>query len=148
MSDDIPRVNIAVKDRILLHLLQEDEQADRYVVSASLTRPGIAEACAQHPPNVSRAMRDLLRNKQVSEHSRSIRGEDRKQKTWQLTNLGRDLAQNRLEVLSSHKVLIRDEQGTLLEIESGNASERLQADMTVLQILLHAQHEGYLHSET
>ncbi|MBT3657232.1 MAG: ATP-binding protein [Euryarchaeota archaeon] len=144
MSDDIPRVNIAVKDRILLHLLQEDEQADRYVVSASLTRPGIAEACAQHPPNVSRAMRDLLRNKQVSEHSRSIRGEDRKQKTWQLTNLGRDLAKNRLEALSTHKVLIRDEQGTLLEIESGGASERLQADMSVLQILLHAQHEGVL----
>ena len=144
MSDDIPRVNIAVKDRILLHLLQEDEQADRYVVSASLTRPGIAEACAQHPPNVSRAMRDLLRNKQVSEHSRSIRGEDRRQKTWQLTNLGRELAQNRLEELSMHKVLIRDQQGTLLEIESGNASERLQADMSVLQILLHAQHEGVL----
>ena len=144
MSDDIPRVNIAVRDRILLHLLQEDEQADRYVVSASLTRPGIAEACAQHPPNVSRAMRDLLRNKQVSEHSRTIRGEDRKQKTWQLTNLGRDLAKNRLEALSTHKVLIRDEQGTLLEIESGDASERLQADMSVLQILLHAQHEGVL----
>ena len=144
MSDDIPRVNIAVKDRILLHLLQEDEQADRYVVSAALTRPGIAEACAQHPPNVSRAMRDLLRNKQVSEHSRSIRGEDRKQKTWQLTSLGREEAASRLKELSSHKVLIRDQEGTLLEIESGSAADRLQADMSVLQILLHAQHEGVL----
>ena len=33
MAGDIPRVNIAVKDRILLHLLEEDEQADRYVVT-------------------------------------------------------------------------------------------------------------------
>ena len=144
MSDDIPRVNIAVKDRILLHLLQEDEQADRFVVSAALTRPGIAEACAQHPPNVSRAMRDLLRNKQVSEHSRSIRGEERRQKTWQLTSLGREEAESRLKKLSSHKVLIRDQEGTLLEIESGSAADRLQADMSVLQILLHAQHEGVL----
>jgi hypothetical protein len=63
VSGDIPRVNIAVKDRILLHLLEEDEQADRFVVSTAVTRPGIAEACAQHPPNVSRAMRNLLRNK-------------------------------------------------------------------------------------
>ena len=44
VAGDIPRVNIAVKDRILLHLLGEDEQADRFVVSAALTRPGIAEA--------------------------------------------------------------------------------------------------------
>ena len=84
MAGDIPRVNIAVKDRILLHLLEEDDQADRYVVTAALTRPGIAESCAQHPPNVSRAMRTLLRKRLVSEHSRSIRGDDRRQKTWQL----------------------------------------------------------------
>ena len=77
MTGDIPKVNVAVKDRILLHLLEEDEQADRYVVSAALTRPGIAEACAQHPPNVSRAMRTLLRKRMVSEHSRAIRGDER-----------------------------------------------------------------------
>ena len=88
MTGDIPKVNVAVKDRILLHLLNEDEQADRYVVSSALTRPGIAEACAQHPPNVSRAMRTLLRKRLVSEHSRTIRGDDRKQKTWQLTDEG------------------------------------------------------------
>ncbi|MBT4982503.1 MAG: hypothetical protein HOM85_05525, partial [Euryarchaeota archaeon] len=119
MADDIPKVNIAVKDRIFLHLLEEDEQADRFVVTAALTRPGIAEACAQHPPNVSRTMRDLLRNKQVSEHSRAIRGDDRRQKTWQLTDVGRLEANNRLNILSTTKVLIRDSEGTLLEIEAG-----------------------------
>ena len=90
MTGDIPKVNVAVKDRILLHLLEEDEQADRYVVTSALTRPGIAEACAQHPPNVSRAMRTLLRKRMVSEHSRSSRGDDRKQTTWQLTVDGRE----------------------------------------------------------
>ena len=144
VSGDIPRVNIAVKDRILLHLLEEDEQADRFVVSTAVTRPGIAEACAQHPPNVSRAMRSLLRNKQVSEHSRSIRGDDRRQKTWQLTDVGRVQANKRLEQLSSTKVLIRDNEGTLLEVEAGQASQRLQAHLPVLHILLHAQHEGVL----
>ena len=144
VAGDIPRVNIAVKDRILLHLLEEDEQADRFVVSAALTRPGIAEACAQHPPNVSRAMRTLLRNRLVSEHSRSIRGDDRRQKTWQLTEDGRGAAKDCLAKLSELKVLIRDEADTLLELEAGQAAERLQADLSVLQILLHAQHEGVL----
>ena len=144
MAGDIPRVNIAVKDRILLHLLDEDEQADRYVVTSALTRPGIAEACAQHPPNVSRAMRTLLRKRLVSEHSRSIRGDDRRQKTWQLTDEGRDEAKKRLGELSELRVLIRDETDTLLEIEASQAATRLQADLSVLQILLHAQHEGVL----
>ena len=144
MAGDIPRVNIAVKDRILLHLLEEDDQADRYVVTAALTRPGIAESCAQHPPNVSRALRTLLRKRLVSEHSRSIRGDDRRQKTWQLTDEGRGEAKKRLETLSQLKVLIRDETDTLLELEASQAANRLQAEMSVLQILLHAQHEGVL----
>ncbi len=144
VAGEIPRVNVAVKDRILLHLLQEDEQADRYVVSTALTRPGIAEACAQHPPNVSRAMRTLLKKRLVSEHSRSIRGDDRRQKTWQLTDEGRQEAKRRLSDLSELKVLIRDETDTLLEIEAKLAANRLQADLSVLQILLHAQHEGVL----
>ena len=61
MAGDIPKVNVAAKDRVLLHLLANDEWADRYMVPPALTRPGIAEACAQHPPNVSRTMRDLLK---------------------------------------------------------------------------------------
>ena len=72
MSGDIPKVNIPVRDRILLHLLNEIEQSDRFVVTSALTRPGIAEACAQHPPNVSRAMRSLLKSKLVSEHTLSL----------------------------------------------------------------------------
>ena len=62
MAGDIPKVNVAAKDRVLLHLLANDEWADRYMVPPALTRPGIAEACAQHPPNVSRTMRDLLKD--------------------------------------------------------------------------------------
>ena len=42
------------------------------------------------------------------------------------------------------KVLIRDESNTLLEVEAKEAPGRLQADLSVLQILLHAQHEGVL----
>ena len=59
MGGDIPKVNIAAQDRILLHLLHQHEWANRYVVPQAMTRPGIAEACAQHPPNVSRTMRNL-----------------------------------------------------------------------------------------
>ena len=76
-SNDL-RVHIAVEDRLLLHLLEQDNQADLYMVSAAVTRPGIAEACALHPPNVSRSMRAMLRNQWVSEHTRTVRGESRR----------------------------------------------------------------------
>ena len=39
MAGDIPKVNVAAKDRILLHLLANDEWADRYMVPTSMTRP-------------------------------------------------------------------------------------------------------------
>ena len=129
-------MNIAVRDRILLHLSQEDHQADRFVVTATLTRPGIAEACAQHPPNVSRAMRGLLRDRYVSEHSRSIKGDDRRQKTWQLTDSGREFAAKRSDELAQIKILIRDAKGTLLEVESWEASKRLEADLSLLQVFM------------
>jgi len=144
MSGELPRVNIAVKDRILLHLLNEDEQADRFVVSSALTRPGIAEACAQHPPNVSRAMRTLLRQRHVTEHTRAIRGDDRRQKTWQLTESGRELAKQRVIKLGKTMVLIRDKDGGLLEVSALEVPARLQSELSLLQILLHAQHEGVL----
>ena len=142
-SNDL-RVHIAVEDRLLLHLLEQDDQADHYMVSAAVTRPGIAEACALHPPNVSRSMRTMLRNQWVSEHTRTVRGESRRQKTWQLTEMGRAEAKSRSNSLGITQVLIRDEEGQLLEVAASQASSRLAADLTLLQVLMHAQHEGVL----
>ena len=142
-SNDL-RVHIAVEDRLLLHLLEQDDQADLYMVSAAVTRPGIAEACALHPPNVSRSMRTMLRNQWVSEHTRTVRGESRRQKTWQLTDIGRTEARSRSNSLGLTQVLIRDEGGQLLEVTASQASTRLAAELTLLQVLMHAQHEGVL----
>ena len=141
MAEGLPKVNVAVSDRVLLHLLQHDHLADRFIVTSALTRPGIAEACAQHPPNVSRTMRNLVRKGWVSEHTRTIQNDDRRQKTWQLTEEGRDMAVLRTKRLGETKVLVRDKEGQLLEIESRDAADRLASDMSLLQVLLHAQHE-------
>ena len=46
------RVNVSVSDRILAHLWEQDHQADHYLVTFEMTRPGIAEVCALHLPNV------------------------------------------------------------------------------------------------
>ena len=54
-----PGQSVPVEDRILLHLYEQDHQADHYIVTSDVTRLGIAESCAMHPPNVSRAMRKL-----------------------------------------------------------------------------------------
>ena len=144
VSEGLPKVSVAVLDRVLLHLNDHRDQADRYVVGHELTRPGIAEACAQHPPNVSRAMRSLLRDGTVEEHTRSIRGEERRQKTWQLSIEGVVKADERKEVLGEIKILLRNNEGELLEVAAKEAPERLEADISLLQVLLHAQHEGVL----
>ena len=128
----------------MLHLLENDTQADRYFVGPELTRPGIAESCALHPPNVSRTMRDLLKKSMVSEHTRNIKGDDRRQKTWQLTEEGRIKAMLIKQKLSSIMVVIRDSNGDLLELESASVPSRLDANISLLQVLMHAQHEGVL----
>ena len=142
VSEGLPKVSVAVLDRVLLHLSDHESQSDRYVVGPELTRPGIAEACAQHPPNVSRAMRTLLRDGSVEEHTRSIRGEERRQKTWQLSEDGRQKAAERHKVLGEIKILLRNNEGELLEVAAKDAANRLETDISLLQILLHAQHEG------
>ena len=144
MAGDIPKVNVAAKDRVLLHLLANDEWADRYMVPPTLTRPGITEACAQHPPNVSRTMRDLLKDLLVEEHTRAVQGDERRQKTWQLTEEGRLRARQRRVALDDTKVLVRNMDGELLEVKASEAPGLLETDLTLLQILLHAQHEGVL----
>ncbi|MBT4346577.1 MAG: helix-turn-helix domain-containing protein, partial [Euryarchaeota archaeon] len=138
------RINVAVADRVLLHLWEQDHQADHYLVSFEMTRPGIAEVCALHPPNVSRTMRELIQDGLVSEYTRTIRGDERRQKTWQLTDEGRTEARNRIEKLRSMMILIREREGNLLEIRADKAAVHLQTGLTLLQVLMHAQHEGVL----
>ena len=124
MSNGVPRVNVPVVDRIMLHLWEQDHQADHYIVTQEVTRPGIAEVCAMHPPNVSRSMRELMAEGLVSEHTRSIRGENRRQKTWQLTEDGREEARERIESLRSSPILIRGRDGTLLEVRADEAPSK------------------------
>ena len=138
------KVNVPVIDRILLHLWEQDHQADHYLVTHEMTRPGIAEICALHPPNVSRSMRELMSNGWVTEHTRTVRGGDRRQKTWQLTEEGRSEARDRIDELRSTMILLRSSEGRLLEVRADEAAVRLKAGLTLLQVLMHAQHEGVL----
>jgi len=138
------RPNVPVSDRIVLHLWEQDFQADHYTVTSEVTRSGIAESCALHPPNVSRSMRQLISQGYISQHSRSVRGEDRRQKTWQLTDDGRELARERISKLRSLNVLVRSKEGNVLEIRADEAANKLNAGLSLLQILMHAQHEGVL----
>ena len=138
------RISVPVVDRILLHLWEQDHQADHYLVTHEMTRPGIAEICALHPPNVSRSMRDLMSNGWVTEHTRTVRGDDRRQKTWQLTDEGRSEARERIDELRTTSILLRSREGKLLEVRADEAAARLKAGLTLLQVLMHAQHEGVL----
>ncbi len=144
MSETPLRVSLSVNDRVLLHLLENDHQADHFIVTAPVTRPGIAESCGLHPPNVSRAMRPLLKQGFVSEHTRQIRGEARRHKTWQLTENGREEINNRLPKIKKTSVLIRGRDGEMLEVEAGEAADRLDSNLTLLQVLMMVIAEGML----
>jgi hypothetical protein len=48
------------------------------------------------------------------------------------------------EKLSGTLVLVRSRTGDLLEIPASEASDRLRADLDLLSVLMHAQHEGAL----
>ena len=138
------RPNVPVVDRILIHLWEQDHQADHYLVSYEVTRPGIAEICALHPPNVSRSMRELMTSGWATEHTRTIRGDNRRQKTWQLTEDGRAEARERISEMRSKMVLVRGNDGKLLEVRADQAASHLRTNLTLLQVLMHAQHEGVL----
>ena len=138
------RPNVSVADRILLHLWEQDHQADHYMVTQEITRSGIAESCALHPPNVSRAVRKLVSLGLISQHTRTVRGENRRQKIWQLTDEGRESVRDRISELKGQLVLIRSKEGKLLEISADEVPSKLRADLSLLQILMHAQHEGVL----
>ena len=144
MARNDSRPNVPVSDRIVLHLWEQDFQADHYSVTSEVTRSGIAESCALHPPNVSRAMRQLISQGYISQHSRSVRGDNRRQKTWQLTDDGRELARERISELRSLNILVRSKEGNVLEIRADEAANKLHAGLSLLQILMHAQHEGVL----
>ena len=89
-------------------------------------------------------MRELLKKNMVSEHTRNIKGDDRRQKTWQLTDEGREKVIQIKEKLSSTMIVIRDGNGDLLELEAATVPARLDANISLLQVLMHAQHEGVL----
>ena len=144
MSEAPLRVSLSVNDRVLLHLLENDHQADHFIVTPAITRPGIAESCGLHPPNVSRAIRPILRQGFVSEHTRQIRGESRRQKTWQLTPLGREEIKGRLSSIKETNILVRDRDGKMLEVTAGEAAERLDSNLSLLQVLMMTIAEGML----
>mgnify|MGYP001243987070 CR=1 FL=1 len=144
MSETPLRVSLSVSDRILLHLLENEHQVDQFIVTSSITRPGIASSCGLHPPNVSRAMRPLVKDGMVSEHTRQIRGETRRQKTWQLTEAGLEEMRGRISDIRKTPVLVRNSNGDLLEVEAGSAADKLDSNLTLLQVLMMAISEGML----
>ena len=125
----LPKISVSVEDRLILHLFEQKHQKDRFMVTPSVTRPGIAEACALHAPNVSRSMRTLVSNSIVEEHMRSVKGDNRKQKTWQLTEKGEHDAKLLSEQLGDLKVLIRNKNGELLEVLASDVSYKLESEL-------------------
>ena len=89
-------------------------------------------------------MRELATDGMVSEHTRVVRGDERRQKTWQLTDEGREQIQHRLPELRTTNVLLRERNGNLLEVRADEAGSRLETGLTLLQVLMHAQDEALL----
>ena len=75
---------------------------------------------------------------------RTVKGDSRRQKTWQLTDKGEKIAEQLSKELGKLKILIRNKNGELLEVLAKNAAYKLESELSLLQILMHALHEGVL----
>ena len=75
---------------------------------------------------------------------RTVKGDSRRQKTWQLTDKGEKIAEHLSKNLGKLKILIRNKNGELLEVLAKNVAYKLESELSLLQILMHALHEGVL----
>ena len=130
---------LTVNERVLLHLRESArDAADPY----PLTQPGIAETLGIRVNHVSRAVKQLIRQRLVSEGVSRIRGEVRKRKVYGVTPDGHALAQKLVQEVSQRRVVAVDASGER-EVAAGEA-RRFVAPPTLTRLFSAVDSDGKL----
>ena len=130
---------LTVNERVLLHLRESGvarDSTDAYLV----TQPGIAEALGIRVNHVSRAVKQLIRERLISEGIARVRGEVRKRKVYAVTSEGHALAQRLAGEVGARRVVAVDASGerALTALEA----KRLLAPPTLSRLLAAVDAEG------
>ncbi len=98
-----------MKERILLHLLDNLRASQDYVAPFEITQDGIARAVWINVHHVSQYTRPPVEEILVAERVAHVQGGERRRKVYALTDKGRFAAAKLRDVLKSQKVKVRGE---------------------------------------
>jgi DNA-binding MarR family transcriptional regulator len=131
---------LTVNERVLLHL-RENGAARDDSDAHPLTQPGIAEALGIRVNHVSRAVKQLIRQRLLEEGAGRVRGEVRKRKVYTLTPEGLGLAQ-RLGLEVGQRTVLRMD-GAERRVAASEA-RKLVAPPTFTRLIAALDAEGRL----
>lgn len=132
---------LTVNERVLLHLRESGgahDPSDAY----ALTQPGIAEGVGIRVNHVSRAVKQLIRERLVAEGTARVRGEVRKRKAYTVTAEGHAIAQRLAKEVAARNVVAAD--GVKERTVSANEARKLVSPPTLTRLLACIDAEGRL----
>ncbi|HEV8594365.1 MAG TPA: hypothetical protein VGR51_02435 [Thermoplasmata archaeon] len=135
--------SLTVNERVLLHLRDSGSSRDS-IDAAPLTQPGIAEALGIRVNHVSRAVKQLTKQRLVGEGMTRIRGEVRKRKVYTVTPEGHALAQRLASEVSQRSVLVTDGSASGERRLSAADARRLVSPPTLTRLILAVDAQGRL----
>jgi len=132
---------LTVNERVLLHL--RESGAGRETVDAyPLTQPGIADMLGIRVNHVSRAVKQLIAQRLVTEGIARVRGEVRKRKVYGVTSEGHALAQRLAGEIAQRRVVAVDASGE--RTVTAQEARRLVAPPTITRLVAAIDPEGRL----
>ena len=104
-----------VKEKILLHLLNYTHYFEQDNVPEEITQLGIANSIIAPRPHVSMALKDLRTKQQIIERICHIKHGKRKQKGYNLTPTGQQIANRTKQLLMESEIKVKDRSGERIE---------------------------------
>ena len=133
-----------VQERILLHLRDYVAFSESVEVPFALSQMGIANAVAIARSNVPRAISGLKEQGLLIEKQAHVHGVMRKRKSYFLTTIGSEVAEETWNRLSQHnfEILLPDERRVKTEL--GTCNEKLPFPIRPVDILRYLRDDGVL----
>src|SRR3989304_3200383 len=101
-------IELTVKERILIHLIEYAKYVDELEVPSAITQEGIARETGIDVPNFTQYVRPLIQEGLIRERMAHVKGVRRRRKVYDLTGAGRMATLKVRAKLKSETVRVRD----------------------------------------
>ena len=133
-----------VQERILLHLRDYVDYADKVEVPFAISQMGIANAVSIARSNVPRAISGMKESGHLIERQAHVSGVSRKRKAYFLTSEGVSLADNIWEKTSEQPVRLIHPDGKAENLDLRTALEKTELPLRHVDILRYLDDSGTL----